>query len=263
MKDIWFIGDSTLYEWFPTLPAMRREARIAKNSPPYLYDQYNATSFQCSSSSQISNVLLQIVNSFTEAINKHRMPRHIVVLLNTDLMYNITTVNLPGSSNQIAKCLTWLSGFIENSIEAKKEEMFNIRSGSLSPCEPKVIWIAILPFSAETVTIKSERELLRLKYNAILEETLVHRKNNYFLNPDNAVTQDCFDRNGHLTATGKIKIWKEIDFQIYEFDRQRISLKPAKVVSIARQKETAHKLPTPPPREGSRTKISVREYKNR
>ena len=56
LKEIWFIGDETLYEIFHTLPAMRREAKISKQPGPYLYDQYNVTSFTAFPS-QLSNVL--------------------------------------------------------------------------------------------------------------------------------------------------------------------------------------------------------------
>ena len=70
LKDLWFMGDAALLEIFHTLPVLRREARIAKKSQPYVYSYYNGTALQMSASApQLSNVLTRFLDSFIEGLN--------------------------------------------------------------------------------------------------------------------------------------------------------------------------------------------------
>ena len=92
---------------------------------------------------------------------------------------------------------------------------------------------------------------MRQKFNDILEETLVSRKNSFILDVKEAMKNTFFDQTGHLTGEGKIKFWLELDSLIQLFNKNEISLEPTPVVSKARNKLTSvvvpRKLPTPPP----------------
>ena len=152
---------------------MRREAKTNKSPTPYLYDQYNVTFFHMAKS-EVKNVLLRWINSFTEAINKHRLPRFIIFVPDDDIITGIVTENHPGVSRTLGEVVSWITGKIVDLIEDKKKEMGEIRSSSISLTEPKSIWIQAL----ERPRAKEASQLLIKKYNDILEETLVHRKAN-------------------------------------------------------------------------------------
>ena len=226
---------------------MRREAKISKSPQPYLYDQYNVTYYQMANS-QLINYLGRLLNSLMEGINKHHLPRHLVFLLDHDLLKGMKATNKPGISRLIGNCLSWLTKQIELIINIKKEEIFSKCMGALQPDEPNVIWIKIL----EKPNSSQQDEELRHKYNDILEETLVSRHNNKIMDVKGALQAALFDHNGHLTGDGKIKLWQEIDSQIQLFDKGEITLLPTPVVSNSRTPKAKLvkriiKLPTPPP----------------
>ena len=79
-------------------------------------------------------------------------------------------------------------------------------------------------------------QALKQKYNEILEETLASQKLNYILEID-GLRKDYFDLAGKLLVQGMTTYWHSIDEQIRKFDKQldNISLKPRKVISLARQ----------------------------
>ena len=108
-------------------------------------------------------------------------------------------------------------------------------------------------------------DLLRVKFNDILEETLVSRKAAYILDIEPAIKSSAlYDRSGNLVNDGKIKLWTELDEQIKLFDRQEIHLKPRHVVSNSRNSSHDRiykkKLPTPPP---EKKKINLKDYHSR
>ena len=107
-----------------------------------------------------------------------------------------------------------------------------------------MMWIKAL----EKPTASENEEVLRQKYNDILEETLVSRKNSHIIDIKDVVKKALFDRSGHLTAEGKIKLWREIDEMIQKFDQYEIDLKPQPVVSNSRSCRFTRKLPTSPPK---------------
>ena len=79
-----------------------------------------------------------------EGVNKHRLPRLIIILINHDLLHGINVVNKSGVSNNIGRCLTRLTKRLDQIVELKKKDMFYKHTGSLSPNEPKFIWIKML-----------------------------------------------------------------------------------------------------------------------
>ena len=200
--------------------------------------------------SLISNVLTRVINSLMEGVNKHRLPRFIIMLLDRDILMGIKAENRPGVSKKIGSCISWLTKQIELIINIKKEEIFNKRMGALQPDEPKVIWIKMM----ERPSASQNDETLQQKFNDILEETLVSRPNNLILDIKEALQKSLFDRTGYLTGVGKIKFWQEVDQLTQQFDKQEVTLLPRPVVTNSRVKSDSKihpfskKLPTPPPR---------------
>ena len=75
-----------------------------------------------------------------EGINKHRLPRFIIMFLDRDILMGIKAENKPGVSNDIGRCVSWLTKQIETTIETKREEIYYKRMGALVVDEPKIMW---------------------------------------------------------------------------------------------------------------------------
>ena len=152
-----------------------------------------------------------------------------------------------GSSKIIAKNLHNFVSEVSRVLMTKKEDMRSKRNGSICPSKPKMVWIKLWNQPSKDKVMK-----LRVKYNAILEETLSNFSYCYILDCEEVVTADKFDRADNFTNQGKVAMWCFIDQQLKAFDRQKITLKPAKVVSEANEKDKhSHNkfmLPRPPPR---------------
>ena len=272
LNDLWIIGDKALQDIFYVLPALRCEARVAKKSPPYLYDQFNISALVMNNrSTKLSNVLARFIDCFIEGLNKNRLPRIKVIYPDGDLVQGLTLYNRPGISNEIGKIVHWLSKSFEQLIERKKEEIFLIRSGALAHNEPKTIWVKMLA----KPNMCPEDKILMQKFNDILEEMLVSRKCNYIMDVQQGDIASMFDHGHNLTNDGKILIWKRFDEMIKQFDHQEISLSPRPVVSDSRNSSQLvaitekRRLPTPPPlpvrrqeSSSSRTKIRIDEYRS-
>ena len=158
---------------------------------------------------------------------------------------------------------------MEKTLEIKKDDLFYKRSGVLCTEEPKLIWIKSMerPSSADS----HNEEMMRQKFNDILEETLVTRKDSFIMDLKSESPNTYFDNAGNFTTSGRIAFWEEVDAQIKKFDEGIITLKPEPIVSNSRagtvkNKNTkskfpphTRKLPTPPParrRSPARTSYS-------
>ena len=256
-KDVWFIGDKALHDIFYVLPAIRHDARISKAAPPYLYNQYNVTALTMTNS-MVTNVLDRFLCCFIEGLNKHRLPRILCFYPGTDIVFGLSKKNVPGVSKMIGKAIEWLTLTFEQLLEIKKEDIFSKRRGALHPGEPKLIWVKAI----HKPTYSTDQNTLRVKFNDILEETLVSRKASYIIDLQEVLDNSSnFDRSGNITNAGKTKIWKELDQQIKLFDKQKVLLKPQQVVSLSRKlQEFRKRLPTPPLK---RKVISMDNYRRR
>ena len=195
-----------------------------------MYDQYNLTFFHMANS-QVSNILLRLINSFIEGINKHRIPRMVILVLDDDIITGVINEDKPGTSRSLGTALSWILGKFEDIVAAKKKEMSAIRRGSTTSSEPKFIWIKAL----QRPKAKTSSQILIQKYNDILEETLFRRKNSYIIGMDDTITEDLLDTKGDLTAQGRVTFWQKVNSLIKSFDKQEVSLRPASVVTESRQ----------------------------
>ena len=138
-----------LKDTFYVLPAIRCECRVNNKAPPYLYDQYNITAHYMQNLS-VGNVLGRTINCLIEGLNKHRLPRFIIVLLDGDLVAEISNIDRPGISNLIGKAIRWVTRMMEQLLEIKKEDLFNRCTGALAPNEPKIVWIKMIECPSST-----------------------------------------------------------------------------------------------------------------
>ena len=131
-----------------------------------------------------------------------------------------------GASLVIGRGIGYLVNEVDAAIADYKRRLKKAKMGAVIHGEPKLAWIAMLdkPYKDKVLS-------LRRKYNEILEETLTLHRNNYFINPAQAVTQSDYDRRNHLSSDGKVKFWRYINRKLQEFDKDQTPFKPTKVVS--------------------------------
>ena len=214
-----------LHEIFHTLPAIRNEARLAKTDEPYLYQYYNIHPYFPSNSIIINNNVLRLANSLVEALNKRQnLPRMLVFFPDKDLLSALGPkflINRP--ERAIARLIDWITNFVNREISTRKVDMYAKKPSSVSPGEPKFLWIKML----NRFQNRDATNSYRLCFNSMLEEAISSRKHSYIIDPSHILKPAAFDRNGALRAGARIELWVEINQQIELFDKQKLSLKPA------------------------------------
>ena len=209
---------------------MVKEATIAKAEIPYIHRYYNVKRFYADSGETSMNSLLRMQNSMVKATDENEhLPRFIIFFPDKDLIESLGRKNLDhGAGQAFGKLIDKLLSMVDRIGETLKADMYYRRPGSISPGEPKFIWVKMLQrygFAKHPVYA------LTSKFNAILESSLVGKKHTYIVSLDEAITASSFDRNADLRPTGLIQLWNELDDQIHKFDRQQISLKPQLISS--------------------------------
>ena len=198
---------------------------------PYFYKQYNISYYWRSAQGEGDNSMAHITNRLIDACHENKtLPRLIIILPDGDILNKIAYFDF-GASRIIGDCLTWMVNQISAIIEDRKAKMKLIREGSTVGTEPKLVWVKMM-----SKPTSDPIQALKQKYNEILEETLASQKLNYILEID-GLKKDDFDHTGNLLVQGMATYWHSLDEQIRKFDKQldNISLKPRKVISLARQ----------------------------
>ena len=105
----------------------------------------------------------------------------------------------------------------------------------MEPGEPRLIWIKmpVRPFIKHTA--KGYVFAQCGTFNKILEQTTSQYLNSHILEVD--LKSDCnyFDLAGNLSSTGLERYWRDVNYQMKQFDRGDITLLPATT-----QKPTPH-----------------------
>ena len=160
---------------------------------------------------RIYNALIKAFNDF------QKMPRFILIVANEDLLNHVKGYHA-GISKPSTIALEWMVKFIEQAMDTKKELLIKAKPGVVTAFEPKVVWVKAINY-AELKSI--------YKLNRCLEEVLSKQDNSYVLDVNAALKDGAFyTLDGHLNGAGKVKFWKEIDYQIELFEARRLSLKP-------------------------------------
>ena len=223
VKDVWLIGDRFLKNIYHTFPAMRREAKLAKKEPPYLYRYYNVKYFVPDTSEYCTNALLRLQNVFIDALNNNRLPRLILIFIDRDLIDSFGNDYVDYEvRDSFGKIIDKLTSNLYQICNTKKLDMYNKRPGSISPSEPKLIWIRMIQHYNPQDMVCA----LTYKLNNLLEEALAEKRHHYVLGVDGCLSKNSFDRNFGLRVTAVIDVWNEIDHQIELFDKQQINLRP-------------------------------------
>ena len=230
-KNVWLIGDDFLKRNYQAYPMLRSEAVANDTKPPYLFSNYNVSTFT-TGDKQIKNPMVKIVNGLIEAFNKyHTMPRFIIIIPDWDILKYINFYKF-GASKFIGTMVDWLITEVSSAVDDKKAEMKTRRPGSVVSLEPKLIMIKMIDRPGTSDVLES-----REKYNAVLEEALFQTKKMYIMDINASLDfyRADFEVTSNLNFTGRKKYWAEFDAQLADFDQQKIKLKPMPVISHTKQ----------------------------
>ena len=229
LKEVWFLGDSTLKEWFIAFQSVKAQAMKDEQTPPYLFHYYDLDQLSDSSTSDNPSMLAWVNNVLVSRLNERLKPhllRYIVILLDIDLIKDIKIFDY-GVADTFETTIKWLVNCVDRNIDAKKENLRNIRPEAIAPAsEPRLIWVKALP-RPEIMLAKSIFSLI-CKFNNILENIIADDRHSHILKVDVQPNNTNFDRLRHLTPFGKIEFWRDLDNKLKEFDRGKTKLIPQK-----------------------------------
>ena len=143
-----------------------------------------------------------------------------------------------GVATCLKKILRYLVKEINKYVDARFEDLYRKKSGTVNKGEPRIIWVKMI----NRTTLKDDYIMkLRTKYNEILEEVLFEEGHTYIIELISLNDDKFFSSSGELLADGRIQYWKEIDHIIKEFDIKKISLLPVAPVSQSPKKKVIKK----------------------
>ena len=203
LMDIWFIGDAFLQDVFATMQTMKSTAAMDKQSPPYVYEQYNVFVFFTAQTSHQINFLARVQNAMMEAFNRRfHLPRYIVIMLDKDLIEVVNYFKY-GESMILDKAIQWLSKELDRTIESRSEDLMQKKPGA-AYSNTKTVWTKMIPRKNMQQVSATERKILaaKPKFNAILDDIAHKQRNNHVMNIISLENQH-YDRFGRLTYQGK------------------------------------------------------------
>ena len=223
-RNAWLIGDDFLKRNYQGYPALRSEGAARDYAAPYIFNNYNVSTFTSSDKKGSRNPMVKIVNGFIDAINKYQcMPRYLIFVIDWDFVKFIDFYEY-GVSKMIGTMLEWLIENLNNEITWKKNNMKEKRPGAVTSLEPKIIFVKMIDRPGSSEILRA-----REKFNAVLEETLFKTKKMYIMDIEcieGKLDRKYFDVNTSLNHEGRLKYWSLFDELLHSFDLQAIKLKP-------------------------------------
>ena len=178
--------------------------------------------------------MTKIVNSLVKALNDAvLLPRIILVIPDDDLLHEIGKLRVGTEAMIIIeKVVSWVMTEMEHAIQSKKEELRKKKPGSITTGEPKVIWIKMI----KRYNACNNLMQVRNTYNEIVEKCLLNKTGHYIMDVIDKMTDQSYflpQTPYSLTNDGKARYWREVDFQLENFDDQKLSLKPQRQLEVA------------------------------
>ena len=168
-----------------------------------------------------NNSLLRINNAFIEGLNhRDHLPTYVLIILDRDLIDMINRFDY-GITTELERCIKWIAIQMERSVSARKDQMWNVKPGSVALTEVKFIWVEMFdrPVIDQAVTICN-------KFNKGINDMAWQRHNHHILVIESLQNHQHFERNGKLNYWGKLQFWRELDYHIKQFDRKKATLNP-------------------------------------
>ena len=204
---------------------MKKEAWTAKKPLPYLYENFNVKCFTTDPRSMTKSILARIVNCFIKALNDAtKLPKWVIIVPDGDVLKYIARGLIPGGAKRVsAGSLKWIITQMNRALEAKKENMFKKKPGSIVAEHPKIIWIEMFNRTNGYNKILA----LRSKYNESLHEEIRKFVNIHIMSVNKAMMDvNLYDRFNNLNGFGRIRFWCEVNSVLESFDKGEVRLRP-------------------------------------
>ena len=162
-----------------------------------------------------------------DKFHQFHLPRYILIILDKDLLENITVLDF-GISKTIEDIIKQFLINFNQAIEVRKDDITGKWLGVLlTLSEPRLIWVQMVkhPFVPNSKVFA-----LAKKFNTILEETIAGDCRSHILKPHVVLDDNNFDRNGNLSPEGLVTYWKIIDATMKDFNSGETKLQPKKKI---------------------------------
>ena len=118
----------------------------------------------------------------------------------------------------------WLAKQMNKLIEVRKEIFYEKRRGALPHSDdlPTLIWVELFDRPYQRNRFLQENHT---KFNRAINEVALHQKNCRIMTIDSLGIRH-FDLLGKLNYTGKLQLWRDINFQMRMFDAGKTELNP-------------------------------------
>ena len=175
VKDLWIIGDDYINEIYHAFPALNAEAKKSKAEgkdakPPYCFSFYNVHCFTSNpaSTTTTASVPARLVNCLIKALNKNNyLPCFVIVIPDWDLLkfFNHTSFRITEITSTVTR---WMMTKMQRAIDTKRDAFVKVKTGSVSPREPKIIWVKMI----KRLRGYSKILAVRNKFNHAIEKLL-------------------------------------------------------------------------------------------
>ena len=137
MSDVWFLGGSSLKDFYGTLSSLITQATQATQdgtteATPYIQSYYNLDPLY-KSLSDVPSMLGRLVNALVDRMNDRKrphLPRYIVIMLDKDLIVDAKTYDY-GACDTFETTVQWLLHNIVHAVDTRKSDLHLRRSGAL------------------------------------------------------------------------------------------------------------------------------------
>ena len=128
---------------------------------------------------------------------------------------------------------------MDRAIEAKKDQLFRRKPGSVKEDEPRIIWINMI----DRVNGRSQILAHRHKYNRVVENILASKEKHHIMDINAEIAEPGnYNQFNRLNDFGKARFWLEVDKQIELFEKAKIMLKPVQIIDFKPQKHAKREL---------------------
>ena len=211
---------------------MDQQLRKRTDDLPYLYKYFNIIPLFTASNGSADGSLYRSYNAVVEGFNQNvRMPRYVIMILDCDIIIHTDFFSY-GVKPIFEAEMQWLMRNLDRAISTRREELKEKCAGAVGH-DAKVIWIAMIPrpyIKGHPIRFFNNTVNLRLKFNDVVKENLVGRKNHFWMehHRDHFHDYQDYDHLGRLSHVGKIHYWRFVNTQLRKFEKGEISLLPAK-----------------------------------
>ena len=224
LEDLWIVGDAFVPEVFAVFQASKVSVDMNNREVPFLYRMFNIFYFSSSKLSNGRNVLLRVINAFTEGLNRRQhLPKYIIILLDKDIL-SMLDLDVAGLTKQLERCIAWLAKQMTKLIEARKEKLYKMKQGAVPSSDefPTLIWVELFdkPYTRNRFIQEN-----RNKFNKGINEVALHEKNCRVTAIESLGIRH-FTLTGALNYEGKQQLWRDINYQMNNFYKKKTDLNP-------------------------------------